>query len=68
MQFISAVISNAEKIYKMNKLAIYNSNQKMLYEFLTYCKAYFLHYITQFIKKSEKVILAETYFEKNVLI
>ncbi|KAF3763495.1 hypothetical protein M406DRAFT_261312 [Cryphonectria parasitica EP155] len=68
MQFISATISSARKAYKMNKLAIYNSNQKMLYGFLIYYRAYFLHYKTQFIKKSEKVILAEIRFEKNALI
>ncbi|KAF3760293.1 hypothetical protein M406DRAFT_269438, partial [Cryphonectria parasitica EP155] len=64
----SATISGAEKAYKMNKPAMYNSNQKILHGFLIYCRAYFLHYKTQFIKKSEKVILAETYLEKNALI
>ncbi|KAF3765911.1 hypothetical protein M406DRAFT_256343, partial [Cryphonectria parasitica EP155] len=53
---------------KMNKPAIYNSNQKMLHKFLTYYRAYFLHYAIQFIIESEKVILAGTYFEKDILI
>ncbi|KAF3759873.1 hypothetical protein M406DRAFT_241321, partial [Cryphonectria parasitica EP155] len=52
---------------KMNKLAMYNSNQKMLHGFLTYCRVYFLYYETQFIKESEKVILAGTHLEKNAL-
>ncbi|KAF3763506.1 hypothetical protein M406DRAFT_261319, partial [Cryphonectria parasitica EP155] len=53
---------------KMNKPAIYNSNQKMLHRFLIYCRAYFLYYETQFTKKSEKVILVGTYLEKDALI
>ncbi|KAF3765917.1 hypothetical protein M406DRAFT_257008, partial [Cryphonectria parasitica EP155] len=53
---------------KINKPAIYNSNQKTLYEFLIYCRVYFLYYAIQFIIEFEKVILAETYFEKNALI
>ncbi|KAF3768383.1 hypothetical protein M406DRAFT_250664, partial [Cryphonectria parasitica EP155] len=67
-QFTSTVTSSARKAYKMNKLAMYNSNQKMLYRFLIYCRAYFLHYATQFTMESEKIILAKIRFEKNILI
>ncbi|KAF3765389.1 hypothetical protein M406DRAFT_257357, partial [Cryphonectria parasitica EP155] len=67
-QSTSIATNGAEKAYKMNKLAIYNSNQKTLHEFLIHCRVYFLHYKTQFIKESEKVILTETYLEKNALI
>ncbi|KAF3768394.1 hypothetical protein M406DRAFT_249329, partial [Cryphonectria parasitica EP155] len=56
------------KAYKINKPAIYNSNQKMLYRFLTHCRAYFLYYTIQFTKEARKIILAETYLKKDALI
>ncbi|KAF3762965.1 hypothetical protein M406DRAFT_263299, partial [Cryphonectria parasitica EP155] len=67
-QSTSTATNSAGKAYKMNKLAIYNSNQKTLHEFLTYCRAYFLYHTIQFIMESEKIILAETRFKKNALI
>ncbi|KAF3760127.1 hypothetical protein M406DRAFT_269389, partial [Cryphonectria parasitica EP155] len=56
------------KAYKMNKPAMYNSNQKTLYGFLTHCRAYFLHYATQFTMESKKIILAGTCLKKDALI
>ncbi|KAF3762852.1 hypothetical protein M406DRAFT_264250, partial [Cryphonectria parasitica EP155] len=67
-QFTSTATSGAGKAYKMNKPAIYNSNQKTLHGFLTHCRAYFLYHKTQFTKESEKIILAGIRLEKNALI
>lgn len=57
----------ATGVYKMEKPAVYKGDRGTLQPFLTQCKAYFLHYRTQFTKEADKVAFAGHRLEGDAL-
>lgn len=67
MQLQRAQNSNTMTSFKMEKPTIYKGEKGTLQAFLTQCKAYFLHYNTQFTTEVDKIVFAGHRLEGDAL-